>query len=118
MIAGAIFSACGSAYPDELERRRIEKAYVQTSIRALMVDEGLSDLSRYADGTQTGAPVWTYAAGYATNDMTVFPSSVWGLYSPPDRHYVTDPVTEYYYTVELDGTVRQFADAAKTQEFP
>jgi hypothetical protein len=118
MIAGVIFSACGSpAYPDELERRKVEKAYVQTAVRALMVDEGLSDLSRYADGTPTGAPVWTYAAGNATNDMTVFPSPVWGLHSPPDRRYVWDGTTEYFYTVELDGTVRQFADLGKTEEY-
>lgn len=50
--------------------------------------------------------------------MTIFPSPVWGLHSPPDRWYVRDPTTEYFYTVELDGTVRQFADAAMTQEYP
>ena len=27
------------------------------------------------------------------------------------------PATECYYTVEHDGTVRQFADAAKTTEY-
>lgn len=63
MIAAVILSACGSSvYPDDQDHRdaferRTEKAYVQTSVRALMVDEGLSDLSRYADGTPTGAPV-------------------------------------------------------------
>jgi hypothetical protein len=28
------------------------------------------------------------------------------------------PTTKCYYTVEHDGTLRQFADAAKTVEYP
>jgi len=49
----------------------------------------------------------------ATNDMTIFPSTVWHLYPG----YTRQPTLKCYYTVENDGTVRQFGDAAKTVEF-
>lgn len=78
-----------------------------------MADKGTTDLSKYADGTPTGAPVRTYDAGEATNDMTVFPSTVWHLY--PD--YSRLPTWKYYYTIENDGTVRQFGDPARTVEY-
>jgi hypothetical protein len=90
-----------------------ENANVEAGIEALMRDKGLSDLSKYADGTPTGAPVRTYEAGEATNDMTVFPSTVWHLYPGYSRL----ATLEYYYTVENDGTVRQFSDPAKTVEY-
>ena len=75
--------------------------------------EGLTDLSRYADGTPTGSPVRSYEAWEATNDMAVFPSTVWHIYPLYERL----PTREYYYTVENDGKVRQFGDPAKTVEY-
>jgi hypothetical protein len=86
---------------------------VEAAIDSLMQQNSLTDLSRYADNTSTGAPVWTFDAGEATNDMTVFPSTVWKLYPGILRM----PTMRYYYTVENDGTVRQFKDAAKTVEY-
>jgi hypothetical protein len=116
VLAVSLVSACTWGQrpqpSPEVERKR-EKVTVETSVKALMVDKGITDLSKYADGTPTGAPVRTYEAGEATNDMTIFPSTVWHVYPGYERL----PTREYYYTVENDGTVRQFADAAKTVEY-
>ena len=99
------------------QKRAAEKVTVEAGIEALMQENGLTDLSKYADGAPTGAPVRSYEAGEATNDMTIFPSAVWKLYSGPRGSYSRVPTTQYYYTVENDGTVRQFGDAAKTVEY-
>ena len=90
---------------------------MEAGIEALMQENGLTDLSKYADGTPTGAPVRSYNAGEATNDMTVFPSTVWHLYYDGRQGYTRLPTMKYYYTVENDGTVRQFSDPAKTVEY-
>jgi hypothetical protein len=110
-----VLSACSCASTEmspEAERAG-EKAVIEAGIKVLMQENGLTDLSKYADGTPTGAPVRTYEAGEATNDMTVFPSTVWHLYPGYERL----PTREYYYTVENGGTVRQFGDPAKTVEY-
>jgi hypothetical protein len=103
------------------EQRAMEKVTVAKGVRALMMIEGLADLSKYADGMPTGSPVRTYDSGEATNDMTIFPSTVWHIYGVTGEGettpYFTLLTTEYYYTVENDGTVRQFGDAAKTVEY-
>ena len=91
----------------------MEKTAVEAGVELLMQENGLTDLSKYADGTPTGAPVRTYEAGEATNDMTVFPSTVWKLYPGILR----TSNNRYYYTVENDGTVRQFDDPAKMVEY-
>ena len=114
LCIGAV-SACSCTNTEmspEAERAG-EKAVIEAGIEVLMQENGLTDLSKYADGTPTGAPVRTYEAGEATNDMTIFPSTVWHVY--PD--YERLPTREYYYTVENDGTVRQFSDPAKTVEY-
>lgn len=106
--------------PSPEEKRMQEQVIVVDGVRTLMMMEGLTDLSKYTDGTPTGAPVMTYEAGEATNDMTVFPSTVWHLYRDPDEGttmFFRWATTEYFYTVENDGTVRQFKDAAKTVEY-
>lgn len=102
------------------QKRTKEKVMVAGYVDMLMMVEGLTDLSKYADGTPTGAPVKSYDAGEATNDMTVFPSTVWRLYRDADEGatpLLDVASTEYYYTVENDGTVRQFSDPAKTVEY-
>lgn len=102
--------------PGPEDQRGAEMVTVEAAIEALMYYENITDLSRYADNTTTWAPVRTYEAGEATNDMSIFPSAVWHVYDG-SRGYMRVPATECYYTVEHDGTVRQFADAAKTVEY-
>jgi hypothetical protein len=109
--------ACRSSTMSPESLRIGEKVSVETAVRTLMQENGLADLSKYADGTPTGAPVKTYEAGEATNDMASFPSTVWHIYYDGKQGYIRLPTMEYYYTVENDGTVRQFGDAAKTVEY-
>ena len=115
---GAVWTGacCGSTTTPE-EERSAEKVTVETAVEVLMQENGLTDLSNYADGTPTGAPVKTYEAGEATKDMASFPSTVWHLYYDGRQGYIRLPTLEYYYTVENDGTVRQFGDAEKTVEY-
>jgi hypothetical protein len=122
VLVTGVASACAcprrTMTPEAL--RGGEKATVEAGIEALMNDKGITDLSKYADGTPTGAPVRSYNAGEATNDMAVFPSTVWHLYRDYNEGTTLIfrlPTTEYYYTVENDGTVRQFGDPAKTVEY-
>jgi hypothetical protein len=82
-----------------------------------MQENGLTDLSKYADGAPTGAPVRTYEAGEATNNMASFPSAVWHIYYDGRTGCFRVPTTKYYYTIENDGMVRQFGDPAKTVEY-
>ena len=110
--AVSVCSCTSTEISPEVERAG-EKATIEAGVQALMQENGLTDLSKYADGLLTGAPVRSYDAGEATNDMTTLPSTVWHLY--PD--YERLPSRDYYYTVENDGTVRQFGDAAKTVEY-
>jgi hypothetical protein len=116
VLMASLVSACTCGLSlqtsPELERGA-EKATVEAGIEDLMRENGLTDLSKHADGTPTGARVRTYEAGEATNDMTVFPSPVWCLYPGHTRL----PILEYHYTVENDGTVRQFGDPAKMVEY-
>lgn len=118
-LAVSLVSACTLGQKPqpspEVERSR-EKVTVETAVKALMQAEGLTDLSKYADGTPTGAPVRNYSAGEATNDMASFPSSVWHIYDGKEG-YIRLRTMMYYYTVENDGTVRQFKDAAKAVEY-
>ena len=115
---GAVWTgACRSSTMSPESLRIGEKVTVETAVKTLMQENGLADLSKYADGTPTGAPVKTYEAGEAANDMASFPSTVWHLYYDGKQGYIRLPTMEYYYTVENDGTVRQFGDAAKTVEY-
>jgi hypothetical protein len=109
--------ACRSSAMSPEALRKGERDGIGSAIQALMNDKGLTDLSKYADGTPTGSLVRTYEAGEATNDMAIFPSTVWHLYYDGKQGYIRLPTMEYYYTVENDGTVRQFGDAAKTVEY-
>jgi hypothetical protein len=118
LAIGAVWTgACRSSTISPEGERRAEKVTVETAIKVLMQENGLTDLSKYADGTPTGAPIRSYDAGEATNDMASFPSTVWKLYYDGREGYVRLPTTDYYYTVENDGTVRQFSDPAKTVEY-
>lgn len=109
--------SCGSSdgYDPEHDPS-VEKMLVETAVTTMMQEEGCTDLSKYADGSPTGAPVKTYEAGQASNDMASFPSFVWHIYDDGKQGYFRLPTTNYYYTVELDGTVRQFSDSDKTTE--
>jgi hypothetical protein len=108
--------SCRSTEMPPESLRAAEKVTVEAGIEALMYEKGITDLSKYSDNTSTGAPVRTFDAGEATNDMTVFPSTVWHLYDGR-QGYIRLPTTEYYYTIENDGTVRQFANPTKTVEY-
>jgi hypothetical protein len=114
LCIGAVSAcSCTNTEMSPEAERAAEKVVVETDVEVLMRENSLTNLSKYADGAPTGAPVRTYEAGEATNDMTIFPSTVWHVY--PD--YERLPTREYYYTVENDGTVRQFGDPAKTVEY-
>jgi len=118
LCIGAVSAcSCTNTEMSPEAERAAEKVTVETAVKALMQENGLADLSKYADGTPTGAPVKTYEAEEATNDMASFPSAVWHIYYDGKQGYIRLPTMEYYYTVENDGTVRQFGDAAKTVEY-
>ncbi len=97
-------------------QRSAEMVTVEAAIECLMYEEAITDLSKYADNTTAVAPVRTYESGEATNDMSAFPSIVWHVYDG-SHGCMRVPATRWYYTCEHDGTVRQFADAAKTVEY-
>jgi hypothetical protein len=80
--------ACTNTEIGPEAERAAEKVTVETAVRALMQEKGLTDLSRYSDGTPTGAPVRNYSAGEATNDMAIFPSSVWHIYHDGKEGYI------------------------------
>ena len=103
--------------PGPEAQRGAEMVTVEAAIECLMYQEAITDLSKYADNTTTWAAVRTYESGEATNDMSIFPSAVWHVYEDGQHGCMRVPSTEWYYTVEHDGTVRQFADAAKTVEY-
>jgi len=110
----------------EEEARRTEYYNVSMAVMAMMVDNEMFTLSN---------PAFAFAGGVATNDMTAFPDSTTtaadkgytGVGTPKAGYvlyahdligadtttfntvnYVALAKTEYYYTCESDGTVRQF----------
>jgi len=122
----------------EEEARETDYATVQASVHSMMVDNGISSIT----------PAFAYAAaGTATNDMSDFPDNTttpadkgftqvvvatnkaaYLLYThditddgaaTPTVNYVVRGTSEYYYTCESDGTIRQFdgADIATAEEF-
>jgi hypothetical protein len=109
-----LMSACTCSKMKDSEEWRAggEKVSVEAAIEGLMHDNGITDLSKYSDNSSTAALVRTFDAGEATNDMTIFPSTVWPIYPG----YSRVATTKLYYTVENDGTVRQFSDPAKSEE--
>ena len=129
----------------EEEARETEFTTIQTSVHAMMVDNGISSIPN---------PAFAFAGGAGTNDMTGFPDSTseWtggvnpgGKVTDPDGtayaagddpgylladhdktgggaagpsvDYVGMSTSTYYYTCESDGTIRQFDDAALTNEY-
>jgi len=123
----------------EEEARETEFTTIQTSVHAMMVDNGISEIPD---------PAFPWgAAGTATNDMTGFPDSTttpadkgfieavvatnkagYLLYThditddgaaTPTVNYVGMGTSTYYYTCEDDGTIRQFdgANIATAEEF-
>ncbi|MEE9464756.1 MAG: hypothetical protein V3W14_04170, partial [Candidatus Neomarinimicrobiota bacterium] len=131
-------------YPDnEREARRTEMYLVSLAVAEMMADNGLTGIPApldYAGGVatsdmgsmgETGFPDYSTAVtdkGY-TGEET--PRAGYVLYGhdrivPDDTtqfesvSYMLLPATEYYYTVEADGTVRQFdgANVTLAREYP
>ncbi len=128
---------------DEEQERREEFRLVSLAVMEMMADNGLTEIPApldYAGGVatsdmgsagETGFPDYSTAVtdkGY-TGEGTPLPGNV--LYEH-DRivvqatrqfesvSYILLPTTEYYYTVEMDGTVRQFdgANVTLAKEYP
>jgi hypothetical protein len=58
----------------------------------------------------------TWPAGELTQNMTTFPSGPAPLYGNPGSRYLMKPQTQYWYTVDTDGTVRGYWDSAGAGE--
>ena len=92
--------------------QRTEFNTVVLAVKKMMTDLGLSSLNMTRD------------AGNTTANMSAFPGGVYALYSNNLTgtvvNYVAVPKTKYYYTVAVDGAVRQFSgpDIATAIEFP
>ena len=117
----------------EEEAKETEYTTVQTSVHAMMVDNGIS--------TIPNAVIWTDSATGAENDMTAFPDpdsiggsadkpadtsgvaytavddpgylladhdKTGGGVAGPSVDYVGMGTSTYFYTCELDGTIRQW----------
>ncbi len=136
--------ATATEYPDnEREARRTELYLVSVGVSEMMADNGLTEIpaplpyvgglatNDMGSGPETGFPDDSTPAadkGY-TGDGSPRPGYV--LYEhdrviPDDTaeyetvSYIPLPVTKYYYTVEADGTVRQFdgPDVTEAIEYP
>jgi len=129
----------------EDEASATEKANIQTAVIAMMVDNGLSaipnpvnvaggaatqTMTAFPDATSTVANAgkvtdpegYAYAdatdtAGYLLYTHDITGSAVAGPNpDQTDANYLATNSTEYFYTCEGDGTVRQWDDAAMTTE--
>lgn len=125
----------------EEEARRTEKHNVETAVINLMMENDLPnsviptpvDASGAAVKDMTAFPDSTSAVTTADKktdpdgvDYVVGDKDGYLLYghdiksdgsNTPTVNYVTMTSTKYYYTCEADGTVRQWKDAAKSQEY-
>ncbi len=126
----------------EEEARETEFQTVQTSVHAMMLDNGIISIPN--------AVVWTDSTTGAVNDMGAFPDSTsvggsadkatdpdgtaytalddpgyllanhdktGGGAAGPYADYVGMSTSAYYYTCESDGVIRQFADAGLVTEY-
>ncbi len=117
--------------------RRAEYRAVIQAVADMMADNNLAEIPNAVN----------YDGGLAVNEMAVFPDTITtakekgytGVETPSDGYvlyehdriatdntadyqtmiYLDNPITEYYYTCELDGTVRQFdgPDLATATEY-
>ena len=125
----------------EEQTRREEFRLISTAVAAMMADNGLAEIPApldYAGGVatsdmgstgETGFPDYSTADKGYTGEGT--PRAGYVLYGH-DRtvsdnttrfesvNYMLLPATRYYYTVETDGTVRQFngANVTMAMEYP
>jgi type IV pilus assembly protein PilA len=124
----------------EAEARRTERRSVEAAVIAMMSENGITsipnpqDFTGNASNAMTTWPDNTSVCGSADkltdadgDSFTVTTDKDgWILYGHDKDgdgtqtglvNYVNLTVTQYYYTCEADGTVRQFDDAAKTTEY-
>ena len=123
----------------EEEARETEKSNVQLAMDSMMIDNGIDEIpnpvsSATAVNDMNAFPDTT-SDDDTNSDKTVDPEGVayviatgtdlagYLLYghdvtggdtATPLENYMREQTTEYYYTVDADGTVHQFVDAAKT----
>ncbi len=118
---------------NEIEARRTEKGNIETAVIVLMVENELSsipnpvdtiptnDMTAFPDSTSTTSDklndpdgtAYTYPGdqvGYVLYEHDKTADAGTGLL----HNYVTVPSSTYFYTIDADGTVHQWADAAKT----
>ena len=123
----------------EEEARKTEKSNVQLAMETLMLDYGLAaipnpvssatatnDMNAFPDTTSDddtnsdkivdpNGNAYTIATGSDLAGYLLYGHDVTGNDSAtPLENYMREQTTEYYYTVDADGTVHQFVDAAKT----
>jgi hypothetical protein len=136
--------AVATEYPDnEREARRTEMYFVSLAVVEMMADNGLTEIPApldYAGGVATGDMGSTGETGFPDYSTAVTDKGYTGEGTPipgyvlyeHDRivaddttrfervSYILLPTTEYYYTVEMDGTVRQFdgANVTLAKEYP
>ncbi|MCH8864395.1 MAG: hypothetical protein IIB13_03385 [Chloroflexi bacterium] len=128
--------------PEE-QKRREEFRLVSWAVVEMMADNGLTEIPApldYAGGVATGDMGSTGETGFPDYSTAVTDKGYTGEGTPipgyvlyeHDRivaddttrfervSYIPLPTTEYYYTVEMDGTVRQFdgANVTLAKEYP
>jgi len=136
LLNGVQFSQIEINYQDEEAARRAEFRKVLSAVAAMMVDNGVTEIPNpisYADGTATnymGDDPGTEGVkeGFPDITITATQKGYTGTEAPKDgyllyRHdkiatdnttqfetvdYIAGLTTQYYYTCEADGTVRQF----------
>ncbi len=120
----------------EEEARETDYSTVQTSVHSMMVDNEISSIT---------TPAFAFTGGAATNNMSIFPDSAttpaakgfivptvatnksgYLLYThdvaddgaaTPTVNYTSPSTSTYFYTCESDGTIRQWDDAALSNEY-
>jgi len=119
-------------YPnDEWEARRTELYRVSLALSDMMTDNGLDEIPApldYAGGIATNDMGTESTAGFPDNTTTLIDKDYTGTETPRGGYvlynhdkistdnttwfetvsYTLMPTTRYYYTCEVDGTVRQF----------
>jgi len=135
--------ATATEYPSsKWEARRTEMYNVSLAVIAMMTENGLSAIPvplEYAGGIATNDMGSTLTTGFPDITTTAAEKGYTGTGTPRDGYvlyehdkvstdntiqfetasYIHLPTTEYYYTCEADGTVRQFdgADVATAVEY-
>ena len=95
----------------EEEARKTEKQNVQLAVTAMMTDLSVSALTNVSNPyTEPGG-----AVDDATNLMSVFPGGdAEGEVLYATNKYLSMDSTQYYYTCEADGSIRQWASVDTT----